>query len=371
MAQSNVPTTFVLAPGLLSPSAPQTDGAPKTKQAAFPPPNFLVPPAFPEAHWSLGGALLYDNALVEFLKFVNSEIPALRVRDAFGAPPCTWTLDWYSTRPLVPPGNFSDAVKRILEQKIAFTLDFDNPFIEESMLTDVVGNTLLQSVAKLPKMRVNVASDLLAEHIRKAFPQAEICAGANKVIAENGQGNLEYYVQAAAKFKNVTLHPADAVNPEFLEQLATRISPEQCEIVINDTCLRCCTARKEHLEILAKIRRAPWDAALLQQRHAVLGKVGCENVSATPPNPDFIASILSREEWSRAYALGFRNFKVQAEKLRSEIAFFWELGTWMLSDAPEVWHKKFAFMASAVNNITLPTPVLKTGTRAFVLRKYE
>lgn len=371
MAQSNVPTTFVLAPGLLSPSSPQTADAPKVAQPAFPPPNFLAASAFPQVQWSLGGALLYDNALVEFLKFKQTELPVIQVRDVFGAPPCAWTLDWYSMRPLVPPGSFSEAVKRLLEQKVAFTLDFDNPYIDESMLNDVVGNTLLQSVAKLSGMRVNVASDALAAHIRKHFPQAQISAGANKVVAENGQGNLDYYEQALAQFQTVTLHPADAVNPEFLEQLAARVPAERCEIVINDTCLRNCPARREHLEVLAKIRKAPWDAALLQQRHAILGKAACENVSATPPTPDTIAALLSRDEWAKAYALGFRNFKIQAEKLRSEIAFFWELGNRMLSDAPDVWHKKFAFMASAVNNISIPKPVLKTGTSAFVLRKYE
>lgn len=366
MAQSNVPTTFVLAPGLLSPSTPPPTNAPKTKPA-FPPPDFLAAP-FPQVLWSVGGALLYDNALVEFLKFVRSEIPTLRIREVFGAPPCAWSLDWYSTRPLVPPGDFAAAVKKIRDLQLEFALDFDNPFIEAGTLDDVIGNTFLRSLSQLPQMNVCVASEILASHIRKAFPQAKIRAGANKVVAENGQGNADYYRRAAEKFESVTLHSADAVRPEFLEKLLADVPAAKFDIVINDTCLRNCPARREHLEVLAKIRKEPWNAAHLQRRHAILGKAACENVQATP---EVTASVFSREEWKHAYELGFRNFRIQGEKLRSEIAFFWELGNWMLSDAPEVWHKKFAFMASSVNNISVPVPPLKTGTRPFVLRKYE
>lgn len=367
MSQSNIPTSFVLAPNLLTPSAPQT-ASPKP---AFPAPDFLANAAFPDAVWSIGGALLYDNAVIEFLKFVRSEVPVIRVRDVFGAPPCAWTLDWYSTRRLIPPGDFAAAVKKITELQVDFSLDFDNPFITEEELSDIVGNTFLRSLESSRTAHVYAASDLLAAHLRKHFPKLKIHAGINKSVAENAQGNLEYYCRSAEKFETTVLHPNDVIDAAFLEQLVARVPAEKFEIVVNDSCLRNCPVRREHLEVLSRIRRAPWDASWLQQRHALLGRAACENVVADPKNPAGKASILSREEWKNAYALGFRNFKIQAEKLRSELAFFWEAGTWMLSDAPEFWHKKSAFMASAVNNIRIPEPVLKNGTSAFVLRKYE
>lgn len=367
MSQSNIPTTFVLAPNLLSPSAPQT----ATPQPAFPPPNFLADAELADAIWSVGGALLYDNAVIEFLKFVRSEVPVIRIGDVFGAPPCAWTLDWYATRRLIPPGDFAALAKRISELQVDFALDFDNPHISENLLDDVIGNTFLRSLGSTRAPRVYVASDLLAEHLRRHFPKFKIHAGANKVVADNAQGDSDYYCRAAEKFETTVLHSTDAADAAFLEKLLARVPADKFEIVVNDTCLRNCPLRREHLEILSKIRRTPWDAALLRERHALLNRVGCENVIAAPDNPAGKASIFSRDELKRAYALGFRRFKIQAEKLRSEVAFFWELGNRMLSDAPEVWHKKSAFIASAVNNVRTPEPVLKSGTSAFVLRKYE
>ncbi len=367
MSQSNIPTTFVLAPNLLSPSVPQVE-APKP---GFPPPNFLADEALADVRWSIGGALLYDNAVIEFLKFIRSETPAIRIRDVFGAPPSRWTLDWYATRRLIPPGDFTAAAKKIIELQVDFSLDFDNPFIAEDRLDDVVGNTCLRSLSTVRNARIYVASDILADYIRKQFPQFKLHAGANKVVAENGQGDSDYYCRSAEKFETTVLHANDATDSAFLEKLVARVPADKFEIVVNDTCLRNCPLRREHLDALSKIRNAPWDASLLQQRHTLLGRAGCENVIASPGNPAGRASMLTREEMKRAYALGFRNFKIQAEKLRSEVAFFWELGQRILSDNPEYWHKKSAFIASAVNNIHAPVPVLKSGTGAFVLRKYD
>ena len=364
------PTSFVLAPNLLSPSAPLAPDAPQTK-SALPPPNFLADAAFPQARWSLGGALLYDSALVEFLKFLRTEVPVVAVRDVSGAPPCAWTLDWYSTRPLVPPGTFSERVKKFSELGVGFSLDFDNPHVGADALEDVIGNTLLRSCATLSTMRVRIASEALADRIRAAFPQAKLHAGANLAVAADARGNADFYRRAAEKFETVTLHPLDAADSDFLEKLLADVPADRLEIEINDTCLRACPVRKEHLDTLAKMRLAPWDASLLQRRHALLAQASCENVCADPGNAAARAALLTRDERLRAYALGIRNFRIQAEKLRSELAFFWELGSLMLTDAPEFWHKKAAFMASSVNNVNAPVPVFKSGTSAFVMRKYE
>lgn len=237
------PPSFVLAPNLLSPSAPQA-------KPALPPPNFLADPAFPQVRWSLGGALLYDSALVEFLKFLRTEVPCITLRDVSGAPPCAWTLDWYSTRPLVPPGKFSAHVKNFVGLGVGFALDFDNPHITADMLEDAIGNTLLKAAATLSTMRVRVASEALANHVRRAFPQAKLHAGANMAITADAQGNPNFYRRAAEKFETVTLHPHDAANACFLEKLLADIPAESLEIEINDTCLRTCPVRKEHLDTL-------------------------------------------------------------------------------------------------------------------------
>lgn len=368
----SVPSNFVsLAPapaaGTRAPLNPAFVPAQKKKPMAI-----LADSDFPEARWNIGGVFLYDNAQSVLCDFAQSNFernPA--IAEIHGAPPCAWTLEWYQFRPLISPGKIAARLKTLAAKPAAFTLYLDNPRISPEMLDDPVGNALLGYAAQMPRAAVSVASEILAEHVRRKFPALKICAGQNKVVAENGRGNAEYYLDAARRFACVAIHSDDAFNLPLLKKLAENADASKFEITLNDTCLRGCPLRERHLDALAEIRKNPWNAAPLRERHRLLAEAKCEEVSVSSAPDAPRAALLSREDAKAAYALGFRRFRVQAETLRSEAAFFWSALRWIFSAKPEHFHYFGLIASSLVTKIKEPVPVLTSGLNPLVKRKYD
>lgn len=368
MSNISVPSNFIsLAPSSSLGNAPFKVISTQEKKLAR-----LADTDFPEAKWNLGGAFLYDEARAVLINFaVPSFDRPCAIAETHGAPPCEWTLEWYQSRPLIPPGTIAEKLKTLANKKTAFVLQFDNPHISDDSLSDTIGNTLLNYAAQIPGASVSVASEKLAEHIRKNFPTLPLRAGMNKVIAENGRGNVDYYLEAANRYKVVTLHPDDISDLSLLQKLAESADPDKFEITVNDSCLRNCPVRERHLAVLAEIRKNPWRAEPLRERHQLLAEAKCEDVSVSTAPDAPRAALLSREELKAIYALGFRRFRLQAETLRSEIAFFWSSLRWIFSAKPENWHYFGLIASSLITKIKEPVPVIPTGLSPFVKRKYD
>lgn len=346
---------------LLSPAAPQE------KKLAR-----LADTDFPEARWNIGGVFLYDQARTVLADFIreNFDRPDL-IAETHGSPPCIWTLEWFQSRPLMPPGDIASTLKKIASKSARFILQLDNPYLEETMLDDAIGNALLSYTAQIPNASVSVASERLAGYIRKKYPSLAVRAGVNKAIAENGGGNEDYYIDAAKRFSVVAVHPDDCSNLDLLKKIAETCGPEKFEITVNDSCLRKCPVREQHLSALAKIRQSPWNADALRDRHRLLAEAKCEDVSIQSGADAPCAGLLSREELAAIYALGFRRFRLQAETLRSEISFFWSSLRWLFSAKPEHWHYFGLIASSLITKIKEPVPVVPSGLAPFVKRKYD
>lgn len=367
MSNISMPSNFI---SLTNAGASGSSGVPFTVISAQPEKKLarLADTDFPDALWNLGGTFLYDNAQTILAQFVQESFPR-PFAEVHGAPPCAWTLEWYQARPLIPPGDIATRLKTIASKKSAFVLQLDNPYIPEDTLSDPIGNTLLNYLTQLQGSSVSVASEALAQHIRKNFPTVPIRAGLNKVIAEKGQGNADYYLDAAKRYAVVALHSDDLADTALLKKLASEAHPKKFEITVNDSCLRKCPVRERHLAALAKIRQSPWNADPLRERHQILAEAKCEDVSTAPDAPR--AALLSREELQALYALGFRRFRLQAETLRSEISFFWSALRWVFSTNPEHWHHFGLIASSLITKIKEPVPVLPSGLTPLVKRKYD
>ncbi len=373
MSNISTPSNFIS----LTPSAPGTGtqvpftllspAAPQEKKLAV-----LADTDFPEARWNIGGVFLYEQARSVLCDFVQENFDRPHaVAEIHGAPPCIWTLEWFQSRPLMPPGDIAATLKKLAARTSTFVFQFDNPYITEEMLTDAIGNTLLNYAAQMPRASVSVASELLAGYIRQKFPALSVRAGANKSVVENGRGNAEYYIETAKRFSVVALHPDDISNLDLLKKLAETSGTEKFEITVNYSCLRNCPVRERHLSALAKIRLSPWNAEPLRERHRILAEAKCEDVSVLAGADAPSAGLLSREELTEIYALGFRRFRIQAETLRSEIAFFWSALEWLFSAKPEHWHYFGLIASSLITKVKESVPVLPTGLAPFVKRKYD
>lgn len=379
--ESNIstPSNFVdLAPvntgaGTLprAPIAPNSPLAQTQKNAL----SQLADSDFPEAIWNLGGVFLYDESAKLLYDFARENFPRRNaaIAELHGAPPCAWTLDWFQARPLISPGKIAERLKKIITVPAEFVLALDNPCVPEELLGDAIGNTLLTFAAQMPRASVSVASETLAVHIRSKFPKLKLRAGTNKAIAENGRGNADYYRKSAENFAVVALHPDDFRNFALLENLANAGCAEKFEITVNDSCVRDCAVREQHMRVLAEIRQNPWSAELLRKRHALLAQARCEEVCGVPARAADVpqAALLPREILRKIYALGFRRFRIQAEALRSEAAFFFSAFNRLFSDKAENWHHRGLVANAMITKILEPAPALTSGLSPLGKRKYD
>lgn len=372
MSNIPAPSNFIsLAPDAAKASSAPFVGiaAPREKKLAV-----LADEDFPEARWNLGGFFLYDNVRRVLHDFVRQQfLRENTIAETHGAPPCAWTLDWFQCRPLTPPNEIAALLKTVADKPTTFVLQLDNPDVPAERLNDAVGNALLTFVARMPRGAVSVASERLAEHVRGKFPSLQLRAGVNKVVAEHGRGNADYYLDAAKKFAVVAVHPDDVFDAALLEKLAGTAGADKFEITVNDTCLRGCPVRERHVAALAGIRADPWNADLLRERHRLLAEAKCEQVCGRPADAGAFprAALFSREELKAIYALGFRRFRIQAETLRSEISFFWSALGWLFTARPERRHHMGLIATSLITRITPPVPALQSGLSPFVKRKYD
>ena len=330
----------------------------------------------PNASWTLGGAFLYDNALKHFVRYANSFVKSMHVNCISGAPVCLWTLDWFASRPLSAPLPIVNTIKEHLSHRVAFQFDFDNPFLTEEDCADSVGNIFLSVMTTMPggNVFVCVASDVLADYIRAKFPQLKLIAGENRAVVQNARGNVDYYKKALEKFERVIVHPLDATDAPFLKKLINKegVPAERLEVSVNDTCLRGCPLRVEHLRALAEKRKFPYDGERLKNLKSILAQAHCDDV--TPDGPKTLgecAAVLTRDEVRALAELGIVHFRIQAKKLRNELTYIWQLGEWLVSDDPALWHKKAAFINGAAVDLVCPESRVKSGLNPFVKRKYE
>ncbi|MCR5183402.1 MAG: hypothetical protein K6B46_01705 [Opitutales bacterium] len=329
----------------------------------------------PEAEWTVGGAFIYDGAIKQFCRYANNFVPSMHLKCISGAPACLWTLDWFAARPMVSPQAIVSTIREHLQNRCSFQLDFDNPHLVPADCEDAIGNMLLQACTTLPggEVYICVASECLASHVRSRYPSFKLIAGENYVVDKNARGNVDFYLSSLKIFDRVVVHPEDAIDLDFMKKLlAAGVPAERLEVVVNDTCLRACPCRREHLKALSDLRRSPYDALPRQARQTALAQAKCEDVTPTgPQTPGEHAAILTRTEIRALYALGIRHFRLQATKLRNELTLSWQMGEWFCSDDPALWNKKAAFVNGAVVNVLLPQAPVKTGLEPFVKRKYD
>lgn len=308
--------------------------------------DFLKNENYPEAIWNLGGAFRHDELLCLILKQINGHLNKLvNLSEVNGSLPCLWSLEWYQDPIPLSPQKIIEILEKYAVQNLGVILNLNNPLINETHLNDIMGTLLLTHLFQHDRCRkngVSVASSQLGAHINSKFPKLALHAHVNLIIAEEGQGNADYYNKLAEKYQRVAVHPDDAINAEFMSRLENK---DRFEITLNDTCLQGCPCRKEHMETLGRIRMEPWNLALPAYRHDLLNKVNCEEVSL-PEKNSRRPLLLTNNEIKTLYDMGYRRFRIQNESLRNEVSLAWQIIHALFTNRPEL-QNKVALAASA------------------------
>ncbi len=332
--------------------------------------SYLVENDMPEARWTVGGALRFDRSLYAIASFLDRNLGVRSIHSVAAAIPCLWSLDWFVQRRPVAAEVYANALERYAHIAKGVVLVFDNPFVAEAELEDAYGLQLVQQLYQRDRVRLNalcVASDKLAARLHALAPKLPIYCHPNRLVAEQGKRTAALYNKLAEQYDRVCLHPADAVKPALFAAIN---EPARFDVVVNDPCLRTCPARREHLRLLAQMRREPYVLDAMRRRSELLERVGCHKIDATALRQKASCN-LTREEMRALYEAGFRSFVVQAQQFRNEMTLLWDIFQCLFAAPPELTNKVALIATSAMAEVRLQPRQPSSGLAAFSFTNYE
>lgn len=331
---------------------------------------FMVENHLPHTQWTYGGAFRYDAALLVLVENLSKNFPLRKPFSVAGGPACKWTLDWYTERRPMSLARFSEMLEKYAALNIGVVLTFDNPFITDDMLADSYGTALVQELYRCDRVRKNsvcVASDRLALRIREICPKLMVCSHPNRLIMEQTRRTPALYNKLAEVYTNVCLHPVDAARPAIFTQLQ---HPEYFSVLVNDPLPRNSAVRREHLRLLADIRKDPYNADLRLHRARLIERDGWHVVD--PASLRQKASCnLTHAETAALHAAGFRHFIVQGNQFRNEMTFLWDVFRCTLDFGPELSNKSALIAGSVMAMIGQAKNEMPSGLRDFQFTNYE
>lgn len=332
--------------------------------------RFMVADHLPEASWTFGGALRFDNSLRTIISQLEDSFPLRKPARVAGCPACKWSLDWYTERRPMNLALFNNTLEEYAAKSVGVVLTFDNPFITEEMLADSYANTLVSELYKRDRVHGNaicVASDVLAAHIRSICPKLPLLCHPNRLIVERSKRTPALYNKLLEHYDRVCLHPADASRPAIYTAITT---PKRCDIVINDPLPRNSALRREHLRLLADIRLDPYNAELSKRRTSLAERDGWHTIHRDELRQRASCN-LTHEESSALYAAGYRSFIIQGSQFRNEMTLLWDIFTCILDYSPTL-NNKAALIASAIMaSFGAPKNQMPSGLRDFSFTNYE
>ncbi len=190
---------------------------------------------------------------------------------------------------------------------ISARLTFSNSLIEEKHLDDKKCNRLCALLAKESNNGVIVHSDLLAEYIRKNYPELYLVSSTTKVITDFDEF-----------LKEVTRKDFEYVVPDFrlnksFEKLnaMSQAQKDKVEFLCNECCWTGCQDRKACYE---NVSRKNLGEECENHICKALGGSQGYKFSQAKKNPMFISVEEIREKY---LVQGFSNFKIEGRGLGS------------------------------------------------------
>lgn len=332
--------------------------------------RFLTADYCPKATWTVGGAFRYDEHLLPLITFFATNIGVRSIDNVAGAPPCPWTLDYFVQRRPFPIGKFCDLLETYARNNVGVRLVFDNPFVDAADLDDPFCAMMIKEFYardRVRKNRIVAASDAVADKIHALCPRIPVDCHYNRLIAETAPRDAALYNNLLARYKRVCLHPADAANTELLAGIT---EPQRLDVVLNDPSLRANTRRREHLQLLADMRRRPYDTTLMARRAELVNAMEGNRFSPAALAQK-AACTLTRTEAQQLHDADVRSFIIQAQHFRNENTLLWDIFQCMFSYSPENINKHALIASSAMAEYGKPKGNLPSGLKQFAFSQYE
>lgn len=328
--------------------------------------DFLIRDDMPESRWILEGAFRWDDSLCDLHRQLERMGAPRGITQFAGAPPCLWSLDWHQPRAPYSLGRADALIRQYASLRRGLTLIFDRPRLSEADLEDPYGMRLVELLLQADPQRnaVCVAHDELARRLRSRFPNLHLICHVNRLVAETGKRGPELYERLGQLYHRTMLHPDDALRPALVQNLSRR---QRLDVVVNDPCLRHCSVRRDHMNLLAARRARPCDMLLAEQVKRLCDRAGCLASSAGAPLPvgECRFNFLTREDSRRLYDAGIRCFHVQAQPYRNELTLLWDFLHCLFDERPEYSHYRAAITTSVLSAIHRHRATLPSGLGHF------
>lgn len=332
--------------------------------------RFLTADYCPNAEWTVGGAFRYDEHLLPLITYFATNLGVRTIANVAGTPPCPWTLDYFVQRRPFPLSKFCDLLETYARNNIGVRLVFDNPFVDAADLDDPFCAMMIKEFYardRVRKNRIVVASDAVAEKIHALCPRIPVDCHYNRLIAEQGPRDAALYNALLERYKRVCLHPADAANTELLAGIT---EPQRLDVVLNDPNLRTNPRRREYLQMLADMRRRPYDTTLMARRAELVNAMDGNRFSPAALAQK-AACTLTRREAQALHDAGIRSFIIQSQHFRNENTLLWDIFQCMFSYSPELINKHALIASSAMAEYGKPKGNLPSGLKQFAFSQYE
>lgn len=348
---------------------PATDYDPDTKLSAaqlMEDLHFLIADYLPEAQFYLGGALRFDTMVVSINNYMREHIKVRQFKQLMGVMPCRWSLSWHRNSNDITDGQFCHLLELYAANNIGLMLCFDNPYISDEMLEDAYGLGLVEELYKRDRLRKNslcVANDKLCDKLKALYPKLSILSHPNRVIVEPQRRSAKLYQQMLSRYDMVSLHPADGARKDISSSIAAAGEDDVKRIMVtlNDSCLRTCPARREHLQALAGMRAEPYQNSHRIHEAQIVDKVGCKRLE----NFSKQSAVLTYEHRQQLYELGYRHFAFQAQQYKSPFTLASDMLSGLFTKAPEHSNKVATISANILSALSMTGRQLKSGMIKF------
>lgn len=325
----------------------------------------------PNAVWTIGGAFRYSKHLQIILPLLIQLKPLYNISHVAGVLPCSWSMDWFAQQRPMPLQEYTTALETYAQLGLGVILVFDNPHISEADLEDSYIPALVQELYQRDRLRKNavcVADDRQAAKLRDLFPKLPIHAHPNRIVNFIGKRTPSLYNQLLETYTRVCLHPADATRSAILNGLQ---APERMNVIVNDPCLRTCPVRREHMQLLAKMRQQPYNTDIMAQRSQLLQRAGCQMITAEQMGQQNRSCNLSETDKQTLHNMGITRFIIQSQQFRNEMTFLWDIFRCIQCHAPERSNKMALIATAVMGEFNKSATQLPSGLRRFSFSTYE
>lgn len=266
---------------------------------------------FPAAYFHLPGLYEFHELYKLFLPLFHEHrewfYEWCRIGSIYGAPSdCLWG----GGRASFSDADTDDVISLVNEYGISARLTFSNSFLKREHLSDKKCNQLCRKFSGTKNQSgVIVHSDILADYLKKTFPELYLVSSTTKVLTD-----FDDFVSELKRpdFKYVV--PDFRLNKDFdfLEALPSG-QKDKVEFLCNECCSFSCTERKACYE---NVSRKNLGEEVPDHECCSPDASGGYRFSLAMKNPGFIGI---KDICEKYLSMGFSNFKIEGRGLGSAV----------------------------------------------------